>query len=34
VIERSPALKEELKGLTGQTSVPQVFIKKQFIGGT
>lgn len=33
VIELNPGSKQELVALTGQTSVPQVFVKGQFIGG-
>ena len=32
-VEVTDAQKAELKALTGKTSVPQVFVKGQFIGG-
>ena len=32
-MEVADAQKAELKALTGKTSVPQVFVKGQFIGG-
>ena len=33
VIEADGAIKSQLKEKTGQTSVPQVFVKGNFIGG-
>ena len=33
VVEVDAALKRELVALTGQTSVPQVFVKETFVGG-
>ena len=32
-VDRSPQLREQMQALTGRTSVPQIFIADQHVGG-